>query len=339
MKTSNRLLGCSFVLLGAMLLFNSCKKKVVEELPQESIASTGMAGNNCKPVVLGVYSKYSDGQNYWNTIMQKWYGSDGKLEYLNANFYRDPHQYSYLHLSIVWAKLVYTNNTQVYFENRYSSGPPYLTMRVTLDEQGRPVSSNHFHDVGSRDTRSHIRDLSYYYFTGKRLDSTISYSTENYGSQTVNKYTFYYDTYGNLQVVTRNDGQYESGNYMQLKYDYSKPVAGMQSPLEVTVPYKLLEYMDLLHFPIRHQLIEVTANWRNLYNRGAGWKFTNHTLQENGFTHSYNASQPVGAYSNTYYTGWECGSATPGQDPTNRQRNSIKSLEDFEQAYPKIGKQ
>jgi hypothetical protein len=62
--------------------------------------------------------------------MQKWYGGNGKVSFLKANFFTDMNDLGHLEHSLPWGELQYYNNNQVYLKNGND-----IMMRVTLDAQ------------------------------------------------------------------------------------------------------------------------------------------------------------------------------------------------------------
>jgi hypothetical protein len=302
------------------LSLNSCKKQVTDDpITEKSIAPAAItAAAACKPVILGVMIEYpNNGPAYWRTLMQKWYGADGKLAYLKADFYWSNEDYINLYSEVRWAKVIYHNNNQVFLDE----GLGTYRLRVTIDEQKRPVASYYFRDGGPRGPMGNYTiDTSYYHFTGDRLDSILNIHVSYYGGPPdFYKYKFFYDTYGNLVEVQTTIAQGTYSRY--LSYDYAVPVTDMLWVHEMGIPYTLMEYMDLLHFPIHHKLIQ------------ANQQYSNHMMQDNGLIYSYNRP---GLIKKTYYTGWDCGTGTPLR-PSTRQ-TSPNSLEEFQRLYTQPGK-
>lgn len=311
MKQINHLSRRAIVLAALIAIFSSCKKQMSEQIPPEIVTSAGVTANNCKPVNFGAFSDYGGTFRYWTTFMQKWYDQNGRLEYLKANFYNDPEFFS-THSYILWGRLIYHNNNQVFLDEGFN----YYRMRVTLDAQQRPAASYYFHPGDPGLSRKHyIKDTSYYYFTGNRLDSTISLYTQREGeTPSFFKHRYTYDSYGNLVEISVNGDPWKT-----ITYDYSKPVTDMMTfPGEFGIPfipYRLLEYMDLLHFPVHHQIAE----------------YNNYQLLDNGRVYSY--KKVTENYTRTFYTGWQCGNIAPASG-VNRQMNGPATLEEFQRMYP-----
>lgn len=305
------------ILLGSVVLFAGCKKETSPILPPEQAASMVSVPSTCKPVVLGATVQYPGGQVRWETLMQKWYGGSGKLAYLKANFFSDMNNLTHLEHSIPWGELSYYNNNQVYLKNGSDT-----TMRVTLDAMQRPVASYYHHNHFPHG--SFLVDTSYYHFTNTRLDSIINLSVRWYGGHSeFAKYKFYYDGYHNLVRVDRWDPRFNLTS-MFLSYDYAQPVTDMVPVQQLTIPAKLLEYMDLLKFPVHHRLVQVTGFGNN-------WHYNNYSLLGSGLVSSYEAA---GFNQRIFYTGWSCSSVAVSADDANRQKNSLNSLSDFKNLYP-----
>lgn len=293
-----------------VFLFSSCKKQVDQPHIAEKETASFAAGTSCKPVVIG-----RGGGGTWSTEMQKWYGSDGRVAYLKANLL------GAIEPMLPWGEVTYHNNNQVYIRNVLFND---TLLRVTLDAQQRPVASYFLY------TRTQVpyRDTSYYYFTGNRLDSIISLFGPYFSVSgiTFRKIYFTYDMYGN--VVRIEEGTtYGLGSVWNLTYDYTKPVAGMFPAYMIDRPYQLLQYLDLLHFPVHHQLVSAPMT---LF--GLTWldNYSNYQLLENGLVQSYSNTDVFGT-TRTYYTGWDCGSAPAA--PVDRKKDTITSFEDFMKRY------
>ena len=305
------------IFLGSFVLFSSCKKEVAPMAAPEQAYSALEVNNSCKPVLLGATVQYPGTPARWATMMQKWYGSNGKLAFLKANFFTDWNDLGFLEHTVPWGELLYYNNNQVYLRSDRDT-----VMRVTLDAQQRPAASYYHHDHFPKGT--FLIDTSYYHFTGNRLDSIINFRVESYGGHSsFVKFIFLYDVYGNLVRVNRWDPRFNFSS-MCLTYDYAQPVTDMVPMQQVSIPYKLLEYMDLLHFPVHHKLTQVTGFGNN-------WQYINYSLLGNGLVSTY---QAAGLHQRIFYTGWECSGAAIAADAANRQKNDVNSLADFKKLYP-----
>jgi len=293
-----------------ILILSSCTKQVTQQA-EEKITASAITTNTCKPEVFGVLVHNGGPQPFdvWRTLMQKWYDANGKVEYLKAEFYGSDEDYANLYTQIRWAHVVYFGNQVALDEG---SGNSYR-MRVTLDEQQRPAASYYFHNGGFTGPMANfLSDTTYYYFTGSRLDSTISFTVTAYGfSSAFSKRLYHYDSYGNLTSIT-------SGNdtLVSWTYDYSQPVTDMLvlpgNGDATNIPMKVMEYMDLLHFRVHHKIVG----------------YDDYQLQDNGLVYSYSESS---FNKRTYYTGWHCDGAST--QPVNRLRSSPKTFEEFQQMY------
>lgn len=318
MRPINRTLSSALILFAAVALTTSCKKQLepMAEPGQNSatLTSTPMGGS-CNPVVFGATVGYPGVPNKWVTLMQKWYGDNGKPAFLKAHFYTEYNDFATLEHSIEWGELSYYNNNQVYLK---SDGD--TAMRVTIDAQQRPAASYYHHNHFPHG--SYLVDTSYYHYNGDKLQAIERLHVNSYGGPSqFTKYEFFYDGFGNLVRIDRWNPAFNTSS-MFFSYDYAKPVHKMMSPHQVTIPYKLLEYMDLLKFPIHHQLTHVTG-FGNL------WSFVNFTMTGHMVT-SYEAT---GGNQRTFYTGWSC-PGMPATETLSRQNTNIKNLDDFRRLFP-----
>lgn len=318
MRQLNRT-SCALILLGA-LAFGSCKKEIGPNAnPAEpSVKGSSMMGaSSCKPVVFGATIGYPGVPNKWVTLMQKWYGQNGKPAFLKAHFFTEMNDFSMLEHSIEWGVLTYHNNNQVYLHNGGQ-----LNMRVTVDAQNRPAASYYRHDHFPKGT--YLIDTCYYHYTGNRLDAVENLYVNSYGGRSnFARYTFFYDGFGNLVRIDRWTPSFNTTS-MFLSYDYARPVSGMVAIPQVTIPFKLLEYMDLLKFPIHHQLTQVTGFGNN-------WQFNNYSLTGSGLVSSYEAA---GLHHRKFYTGWDCSGMHASAEAARSAQNSLNSLNDFNQMFP-----
>jgi len=317
------------------LILSSCQKRLTDDVTtsEEVKAASYTSTHGCKPMVFGVVVKQPDGVSYWRTLMQKWYGSDGKVAYLKANIGTDRSNYEIFEVKLDWGEVTYHNNNQVYLRDVLRN---MQLMRVTLMPDGKPAAS-YFTSEGDR--FPDMIDTSYYYYNGDMLESIISISniaTASGSTFVFRKYSFFYDMHGNLIRAETGSGP---GSYkMHIKYDYSKPVTDMMVPHFLNFPYQLLDYMDLFHFPVHHQITSVVFGE---YQPGlpypdetypiARWMYTNYMLEPNGLVRSYMDVADV--FEKTFYTGWQCSPMMSA--PANREKTTIGSVADFEQLYPR----
>jgi hypothetical protein len=316
------------IIVSASLLLLACKKQVAEPGEQsKEVAASVESKDNCRATVLGRSTVH--GTPVWHTLMQRWYNGDGKVAFLKAKIgWPTGLPNDNFHINLDWGQLTYEGN-QVYLKDPQNS----VSMRVTLDDEGRAVAS-YFESFST--TQVPYIDTSYYHYTGKRLDSILGFmkwkNSFNPTESFFFKIRYSYDQYGNVIYIEQGSSR------MHLKYDYSKPIKQMFAPHHLTFHHKLLEYMDLLHFPIHHQLVHA---WRGEYhithyNQPYGiyptavWEYSNYWMQDPGVVYSYTT------HSNNlrYFTGWECNTTPAGNEATSRQNTSINSLEDFKRRFP-----
>lgn len=317
---------CSIIISASLLLF-ACKKQVAEpEQEAKEVAASVEANDNCRATVLG--RSTVQGPPVWHTMMQRWYNSEGKVAFLKAKIgWPTGLANDQFHINLDWGQLTYEGN-QVYLKDPYQNS---VTMRVTLDDEGRAAAS-YFESFST--TQVPYIDTSYYHYTGKRLDSIVGfmkwkgfYPTESFFF----KIRYSYDEHGNVIYIEQGSSR------MHFKYDYSKPIKQMFAPHHLTFHHKLLEYMDLLHFPIHHQLIHA---WRGEYHithasypygiyPTAVWEYGNYWMLNPDVVYSYTTHSNL-----RYFTGWECNTTTTNNDATSRQNTSINSFEDFRRRFP-----
>jgi hypothetical protein len=324
------------ILLISLFLF-SCQKQL-QEPEAASVAAEEMAAAaagedvGCKAEVLGVVVDMPDGSRHWRTLMQKWFGGDGKLAYLKANLGTDFKTYQNFLVMIEWGEVTYHNNTQVMLRDVLRD---QQVMRVTLDGAGKPTASYFRYSAGPGQPA--IIDTSYYYYVGDRLDEIISLSRIPPATGTTfRKFKFMYDMHGNL--TRAQSGDTAGSGRMNFYYDYSKPVADMMPPHFVNFPHALLEYMDLFHFPIHHQITQVVLGQ---YVPGSSamdqtvpletWDYNTYVLESNGLVYSHmDTSDPA---KKAFYTGWNC-SPMPGGRISGPSGNELNTLTDFQQKFP-----
>jgi len=304
--------------LTASLLFFSCQKQIEKTTSNESLSSTqSIATTDCKPAFLGVYAA----SGAWNTLAQKWYSS-GRVKYLKAKSgayagtFNDP--YLELLFDLNWGEVSYQGN-QVYVTDVLNNRP-YL--RVTLDNFGRPAAS-YFYNQNPPGI-AYWNDTTYYYYNGDQLDYVISlYQTNSYGAPLsgFRKFSFSYDSYGDLARVERNDGSVTT-----FQYDYSKPITGIISDFQVTSSLKLVEYLELMQLPMHFALTRI-----DVQPFGISYVYKNHVMTDQ-LVQSYEYDD-VFKNHYTFYNAWDCG-ATPTLNATSNPGKGISNLKEFREVYP-----
>ena len=272
--------------------FSSCTKQIDKDLIAENQASAFSATPSCRVVS----QSYVSEAGFWINEMQKWYGDDGRVAFLKAN----PSEGH----SLPWGVVTYHNNNQVYLKDATRLD---TVLRVTLDANQKPAAS--YYRINYLYTP--FIDTSYYYFTGNRLDSILSIFQPflDKTAPTFRKLLFSYDMYGNLVRIyeTYDGGSSGLNDRWEFFYDYTKPVTGMLPSFSIDRPYRLMQYLDLLNFPMHHQLKTLSRTLLGLTYR---IDYSNYQLLDNGLVYSYkhqfvpvpgSASSPV-----TFYTGWDC---------------------------------
>lgn len=342
MKKLPRFFSSTALLLLISLFLISCKKDLsTPDAQQESIAAgsaasmqAAVSATGCTPDALGVFVRRPDGVTRWQTLMQKWYGSDGRISNLKAYLGWDFDDYSNFFYSLEWGEVTYMGN-QVYLRDVLTNK---LILRATLDEEGRTVAT-YVHTESQGGGYPGDIDTSYYYYTGSRLDSIFNlhkFGPADASPASWAMYRFLYDAHGN---VTRIYTGTEPGDFrMTFEYDYSQPIAGMAGNYQIGLPEKLVQYMDLIKYPHHHKLTKVVAG---PYTPGsiyeydtypvARWTYASHGLDD-GRVYSY-VDTDSSPWVNTLYTGWNCGSA-PSITTGGRERSGFTSLGAFQEKYP-----
>lgn len=311
---------CGIIISASLFLF-SCKKQIEEPQARE-VAATAQAINNCKPTIHAMLVQRYSTQT-WHTLMQRWYGNDGKIAYLKAHLNWVPELYETFVVNLEWGQMTYEGN-QIYLKDVLRNK---LLMRVTVDAEGRPAAS--YYDFNEPFQLAY-KDTSYYFFTGSRLDSILSITKYENFAAGFSKIRFYYDAYGNLVRIG------DVGSRMVLKYDYSKPAGdGMVTSYQFTLHHKLMEYMDLLHFPSQHRLVSAvlgqypSPGYPDDIYPVYGWDYGDYEFNNNLVSSYTNGT----TYYRKYFTGWECNPAPANNDAVNRQSTTINSLEDFQRRF------
>lgn len=323
----------SLVLITLPIVFG-CKKQFIEPAPNE-IASLAPVNNNCYIVS---HNYYRPDLQYWKTLMHRWHDGSGNLAYLKAYipgeayYIEKEEDYNDFEVNLDWGEIIRQGN-EIMVKDILNDK---LIMKVTLDNQQRPVASYLFNDHAP--FWWYRIDTSYYYYDGIRLDSMKSSGVRKarsiiypYGSS----YKFLYDEHGNLRHMINSQGLDKLR--INFIYNYSLPMNGIEPNYYVSTPLRLLEYMQLLKLPMHHLLNKVVMGY---YVPGAGypddtvpkyvWEYKNHRFVPNQLVYSYNEgffTQGI------FYTGWQCGIATPST--TNIQnKTGFRNLVEFQRSFP-----
>jgi hypothetical protein len=332
MKNLTRVFTCSMMGCGLLVMF-SCKKQLAETIADQSIAyEQAASANECKPAVLGVFSFYPgwEANGEWLTLAQKWY-ENGKVKYLKAKHggwtgtIIDPiHE---LMFELNWGEVTYVGN-QVYLNDVESNR---MQMRVTLDNQGRPVASYYHYEPYPG---SYIYDTTYYYYDGERLDNLISlYNYRPYGPNSFNewrKYVFSYDAFGNVTKA-----EFAGRTRLNVQYDYTKPVSDISGNFHVTSSLKLLEYMELIKLPMHYAVIRTNLEYfTDPYRPEQFYEYSHAEYKDyiisDGMVKSYVYYDPYRIV--TFYNGWDCNTGT-SMNLNNRPEDVVGNLKQFQQLY------
>ncbi|MGB8193829.1 MAG: hypothetical protein WCF67_17990 [Chitinophagaceae bacterium] len=320
----------TFALLLSLLLM-ACKKQIDKPAASElvSLSETGQF-TNCKPTVFALYEDKVFFSR-WVNIMQKWYSGD-RVSYINIEF--SDSRFAFMRygtehaLRLRLGEVTYEGN-QVHVRDMQFNR---LVFRATLNENGKVLAS-YYQNPFNAET-SYAYDTLYYYYTGYRLDSVIQLSKHAFSSFPVRqfweKYILSYDGLGNLANI---DG-FNSKTRLSFVYDYSRPVDGIISSYQLTIPFRIAEFLDLVDLPMHYAISRLdmgTLNADGSYNMMIREQFANFVI-DNGVVYAYHYPNNNAFNTVSYYTGWDCGS-TPAS-ALNRQPQTINSPEQFQQLYP-----
>lgn len=344
MKKFNYLSRGSCILLASSLFLFSCKKQITEPSSNEAanveVVAQAIPPTTCKPAVFGSFGRFA---NNWVTLHQKWYDSNGKVANLKARFGATGNGFPvapfFYPLFMDWSVITYEGNQVIVTQHPEN----HQVIRVTLNDQGLPEAL-YYHVQRFGDD---YKDTSYLYYTGTRLDSMISlvafsFSPTGPVTHTAAKYIFSYDAHGNLSEVDFPDLSPDpdwDGARLTLGYDLTKPVSGIMVNHNISIPFRLLEAMELIRLPMHYALTDYVFA---LYKNGPGNTETQDVLVDHHFT-EYNISSDglVQSYvletsSNriTYYNGWDCSGGMMVRSKGVQKQDAITSLEQFRQLFP-----
>ncbi|HEY0678226.1 MAG TPA: hypothetical protein VGD17_08065 [Chitinophagaceae bacterium] len=328
----------SLVAVGLMLMafpyITSCRKQLTEPAGNE-IVSASPVSSNCNAIS---HNYYRPDLQYWKTLMHRWYDVNGNLVYLKAYipgeayYIEKEEDYNDFEINIDWGEITRSGN-QVFLKDVLNDK---IILKVTLDDQQRPIASYLFNDHAP--FWWYRIDTSYYYYVGNRLDSMESFGLRKVRSIVYpysSTYKFLYDQYGNIRHMNNNQGLTKMR--INFIYDYSSAMNGIEPNYYVSTQLRLLEYMQLVKFPMHNLLNKVVMG---AYYPGQGypddtppkyvWEYKNLRFVPDNLVYSYTEgffTQGI------FYTGWQCGLATPAT--TNLQsRAGFRSLQEFQRSFP-----
>jgi hypothetical protein len=317
MKYFHKLFACGGILCASIFSF-SCKKQFTEPTAvQPEISSQAGNGSQCKPAVFGAYA------SEWITLAQKWY-VNGKVKYLKAKHagytgtVLDPFGESF---DLAWGEVSYEGN-QVYLKDVLNNR---LLMRVTLDDLGRPVATYYDNEAAAD---NFVRDTTYYYYNANGLDYMISLFVTTVDAPTpyhgYRKFLFSYDTWGNVVKA-----EIPQSMRLNIQYDYTKPVVGIIDNFQLTSSVKLLQYMELINWPMHHAIVRTSfeVGYANYYSEIFHSDYKDYIIS-NGLVQSYR--EPNRAV--TFYNAWDCGLSNSLSAPA-KPANGIFTLKQFQEVY------
>ena len=319
------------VLLLTVAFLFSCKKQITTPASNEVAAVSSASDINCKATNFAVMVEFPNQVQQWHNLMQRWYGSDGRISYIKAMMSPHFNEFAEYTNKLEFGEVTYPSNNQVMVRDVMRDR---LVMRVTLDGLGRPEAS-YYYNIPLPNQIGEI-DTTYFHYDGDRLDHIFNIRQYLQGPDLANalparftRYDFFYDMYGNL--IRMQTGNGENSYRMNITYDYSKPITDMMTGHYSLYDLRLLDYLDLLHMPVHHQPVQV---WEGAYQPGSSYPYetypiqifdyANFSLMPNGLVWKYN---DVEGYSKkTYYTGWDCDDAII----TSAAKDKAKPIETFE---------
>jgi hypothetical protein len=291
------------IAISISFFLSGCQKQLEDPATNEVTSPPSTTGIICKPALFGVVEE-GPGGNTWTTIAQKWY-LNGKVRYFKGRFSGASPGYGGFvtaepHFNIDWGEVTFEGN-QVYLKD---VARDRIVFRVMLDDQGRPAASYLYNQTGGAGD-PYIKDTTYYYYTGDRLDRIIHFDEVSLNPPTIvhewGKYTFDYDAQGNM-----TGADILPALRMNLIYDYTKPVTGTVSNYILTTSFRLMEFLELIKVPMNHVLIE--NNFGDYSNPGGGFfmlfqaRYANYAITD-GLVQSY---EKTGSPKQTFYLNWDC---------------------------------
>ncbi|HKP33076.1 MAG TPA: hypothetical protein VJT83_10120 [Chitinophagaceae bacterium] len=337
MKRSFALNKATLLLIAVVFLF-SCKKQInkpgTNELPAVSIPSN----INCKASNFAVMVEFPNQFQQWHNLMQRWYGTDGKISHIKAMMSPHFNEFAEFTHKLEYGEVTYPAPNQIRVRDVLRDR---LVMRVTLDPSGKPEAS-YYYNIPLPNQIGEI-DTTYYHYVGGRLDHIFHIQQFLQGPDLANalparftRYNFIYDMYGNL--IRMESGNSQGSFKMHITYDYSKPITDMMTAHYVLYDLRLLDYLDVLHMPVHHQPVQV---WEGAYDPGSVYPYetypieifdyANFSMLPNGLVWKYNDTE--GYSKKTYYTGWDCDDAIITSAAKDKAK-PIETFEAFKKRYP-----
>jgi hypothetical protein len=281
----------------------SCQKEMKLNRDAEAKNSITNTATNCKPVGLGLLVNVPNEPQLWFNLMLKWYGSNGKLSHIKA-FIEEalPSNLFNPAFNLDYGEVLYDND-MIYLRDVLVDK---IILKVKLDASGRPIASwfdGLYHNIPMTDT-THL-----YYTAAGVLDSiTRSYRIGTLPHQIPLNTTYRceYDHLGNIIHLNEPSGR------VNFKYDYTRTNPGLVPHYVVSIPLKLLEYLELLQFP--HYNLLTTANSGALIP-GQGypddtfivhlWNFFSPRNNSTGQIYYYE-DRSYFLTSDNFYSAWDC---------------------------------
>ncbi len=311
MKSILRLLALVCI---AVISITSCKKSINEQEEVGSSVALTTPENSCKPIGFGLAVKETPGNTKWENLMLKWFDSQGRTDHLKAIiywFYQSPGTNAKA-FALDYGQVTYENDEVHVRDVLYNDE----VFKVKLDAQKRPIIS--WFDHHGRGFSTFRYDTSYYFYnSNNQLESMIMHRADVSGALGIFNVQFHYDPVGNLVLADVPDGTYE------YRYDYTRTNTGMVSTYLISVPIKLLEYLDLLKLNHHHQLQNVLWRAHGGYPVLA-WGYWNIETNPFGKVTRYDGTDnsPIA----TYYTAWDCNSNNMIQSKNPTQSEFMKLI-------------
>jgi len=299
----------------ALSIVTSCKKSINEKEEETNSVALATPDNSCKAIGLGLAFNDNTGNPRWENLMLKWFNGQGRIDNLKSIIYwyfQSPSSNSKA-FALDYGKVTYDGDEVHVRDVLYNDE----VFKVKLDAQKRPIIS--WFDHHGRNFSTFRYDTSYYFYNSdNQLESMIMHRADVSGGHGIFNLQFNYDPAGNLVLVNIAGGTYE------FRYDYTRTNTGMVSNYLISVPIKLLEYLDLLKLNHHHQLQSVLSRAPGGYPV-LGWQYLNIETNPFGKVTRYDGTD--GSPINTYYTAWDCNSNNMIQSKNPTQSEFMKLVQ------------